>query len=72
MARKIIDCRDFPGPCSLAVSGDEQEVVRAQAAHLAVVHDMPDTAEVRAYVRSMLKDDPEGTSIVAANVGARK
>jgi hypothetical protein len=52
----MIDCRDFPGPCSLAVSGEEQEVVRAQAAHLAEVHEMPDTAEVRAYVRSMLKD----------------
>jgi predicted small metal-binding protein len=56
MARKIIDCRDFPGPCSLAVSGEEHEVLQAQAAHLSAVHDMPDTAEVRAYVRSMLKD----------------
>ena len=56
MARKIIDCRDFPGPCSLAVSGEEDEVLQAQAAHLSLVHDMPDTAEVRAYVRSMLKD----------------
>ncbi len=58
MARKIIDCRDFPGPCSLAVSGEEHEVVRAQATHLAAVHEMPDSAEVRAYVRSMLKDEP--------------
>ncbi|MDP9274532.1 MAG: DUF1059 domain-containing protein [Chloroflexota bacterium] len=57
MARKIIDCREFPGPCSLAVSGDEHEVVQAQAEHLAAVHDMPDTAEVRAYVRSILKDE---------------
>lgn len=56
MARKIIDCRDFPGPCSLAVSGEEDEVVLAQATHLAAVHAMPDTLEVRAYVRSMLKD----------------
>ena len=60
MARKIIDCRDFPGPCSLAVSGEEHEVLLAQATHLAAVHDMPDTAEVRAYVRSMLKDEPQG------------
>jgi hypothetical protein len=60
MARKIIDCRDFPGPCSLAVSGEEHEVVQAQAAHLAAVHEMPDTAEVRAYVRSMLKDAGDG------------
>jgi predicted small metal-binding protein len=60
MARKIIDCRDFPGPCSLAVSGEEHEVLQAQAAHLAAVHEMPDTAEVRAYVRSMLKDAGDG------------
>jgi hypothetical protein len=68
MSRKIIDCRDFPGPCSLAVSGEEHEVVRAQAAHLAAVHDMPNTAEVRAYVRSMLKDEP-GVSIIASRAG---
>jgi uncharacterized protein DUF1059 len=58
VSRKFIDCRDFPGPCSLAVSGEEHEVVLAQATHLTAVHDMPDTAEVRAYVRSMLKDEP--------------
>jgi hypothetical protein len=58
MSRKIIDCRDFPGPCSLAVSGEEHELVLLQATHLAAVHDMPDSAEVRAYVRSMLKDEP--------------
>ena len=71
MARKIIDCRDFPGPCSLAVSGEEHEVLLAQAAHLAAVHDMPDTAEVRAYVRSMLKDEPQETVIAASSGGAR-
>jgi hypothetical protein len=41
------------------VSGEEHEVLLAQAAHLSAVHDMPDTAEVRAYVRSMLKDAGE-------------
>ena len=72
MPRKIIDCRDFPGPCSLAVSGQEDEVVRAQAAHLAAVHDMPDTAEVRAYVLSMLKDEQEGSAIAASGAGERR
>jgi len=57
MARKTIDCRDFPGPCTLAISGEEDEVVEAQAAHLAAVHDMGDKPEVRAYVRSVLKDE---------------
>lgn len=60
MPRKIIDCRDFPGPCTLAISGGEDEVLTAQSAHLAAVHDMPDTPQVRAYVRSVLKDDPSG------------
>ncbi|MEA2661419.1 MAG: hypothetical protein QOH08_991 [Chloroflexota bacterium] len=56
MTRKAVDCRDFPGPCTLAISGEEDEVVNAQAAHLAAVHDMSDEPGVRAYVRSMLKD----------------
>lgn len=41
------------------------------ATHLAVVHDMPDTAEVRAYVRSMLKDEPQETDVAASSGGAR-
>ena len=57
MTRKTIDCRDFPGPCTLAISGEEDEVVDAQTAHLATVHDMADKPEVRAYVRSVLKDE---------------
>ena len=65
MARKTIDCRDFPGPCTLAISGEESEVLTAQAAHLASVHDMADTMEVRAYVRSMLKDDPSATTVAS-------
>ena len=45
MTRKTIDCRDFPGPCTLAISGEEDEVVDAQTAHLATVHDMADKPE---------------------------
>jgi len=26
MTRKLIDCRDFPGPCSLAISADGPEL----------------------------------------------
>jgi hypothetical protein len=62
MTRKSIDCRDFPGPCTLAISGEEDEVVEAQTAHLAAVHDMADKAEVRAYVRSVLRDDATAAS----------
>jgi hypothetical protein len=65
VARKIIDCRDFPGPCTLAISGDEAEVLVAQGAHLAAVHDMADTTQTRAYVRSMLKDEPLSAAIAS-------
>ncbi len=57
MTRKTIDCRDFPGPCTLAISGEEDEVVDAQTAHLEAVHEMVDKPAVRAYVRSVLKDE---------------
>lgn len=72
MTRKIIDCRDFPGPCTLAVSGEEDEVVNAQAAHLAAVHEMPDTPDVRAYVRSMLKNEAEAPSAALSRGGERQ
>jgi hypothetical protein len=58
MARKIIDCRDFPGPCTLAISGETDEVVVAQAAHLVAVHGMDDGGDLRGYIRSVLKDEP--------------
>jgi hypothetical protein len=68
--RKTIDCRDFPGPCTLAISGEESEVLVAQGAHLAAVHDLADTPEVRTYIRSMLKDDPS-TVALATSRGER-
>lgn len=57
MPRKIIDCRDFPGPCTLTIAGEEDEVVQAQTAHLAAVHEIADTPEARRYLRSILKEE---------------
>ena len=59
MARKVADCRDFPSDskCSLTIAGEEEEVVRAAAAHAADVHGHKDTPELRAELRKMLKDD---------------
>jgi len=68
MPRKIIDCRDFPGPCTLTIAGEEDEVVQAQTAHLAAVHEMAHTPEVRSYVRSVLRDEALST---APHAGAR-
>ena len=59
MARKSIDCRDYPDDtgCTLYLSGEEDEVVRAVAEHAASVHGMNDTPELREKFRSMLEDE---------------
>jgi predicted small metal-binding protein len=59
MARKSIDCRDHPDDtgCTLYLSGEEEEVVRAAAEHAASVHGLEDTPETREQFRSMLKDE---------------
>ena len=63
MPRKIADCRDFPSEsnCTLAISGEEEEVVRAAAVHAADVHGHRDTPELRQQIRGMLKDDGSST-----------
>ena len=62
MARKIADCREMPSQvkCTLAISGEEDEVVRAATLHAVDVHGHRDTPEFRKQVRSMLKDDRAG------------
>ena len=59
MSRKSIDCRDFPDDtgCTLYLSGEEDEVVRAAAEHAASVHGDADTPEFREQLRSLLKDE---------------
>ena len=57
--RKTIDCREYPSDskCSLAMSGEEEELVRAAALHAADVHGHEDTPALRSQLRSMLKDE---------------
>ena len=59
MARKVADCRRFPSEmdCSLTISGEEEEVVRAASEHAVSVHGHEDTPELREQVRSMLEDE---------------
>ncbi|MDQ6673487.1 MAG: DUF1059 domain-containing protein [Chloroflexota bacterium] len=59
MTRKIADCRDFPSDaqCTLAISGEEEEVVRAAAEHAVSVHQHHDGPELRTQIRGMLKDE---------------
>ena len=57
--RKVIDCRDMPSDsnCTLAISGEEDEVVKAAGEHAASVHGHTNSPELREQLRSMLKDE---------------
>ncbi|PYU19933.1 MAG: DUF1059 domain-containing protein [Acidobacteria bacterium] len=59
MARKYIDCRDFPSDkdCTLAISGSEEEVLDLTVLHASTVHGHSNTPALREQIRSMLKDE---------------
>jgi len=59
MGRKVADCRDFPSDnnCTLAISGEEDEVVAAATQHAVSAHGHEDTAEVGDWLRQNLKDE---------------
>lgn len=60
MTRKYIDCRDTPSVsgCTLAMSGEEDELVRAAVLHAVDVHGHADDAELREGIRAGLRDEP--------------
>jgi predicted small metal-binding protein len=60
MPRKIFDCREWPGECTLAISGDEDEVVEAQLMHAVHAHGQQDSPQLREQIRASLKDAPKG------------
>ncbi len=59
MGRKVADCREFPSEsnCSLTISGEEAEVIRAAAEHAVSVHGHTDGPELRESLRTLLKDE---------------
>ncbi|MFC9897535.1 DUF1059 domain-containing protein [Nocardia sp. NPDC127579] len=59
MTRKIADCRRFPSEsnCTLTISGEEDEVVRAATEHAVSVHGHEDGPELREQVRATLEDE---------------
>lgn len=59
MSRKMFECRGLPGECTLAISGEEDEVMRA-AEHAVSVHGVEDSAALREQIRTLLKDVPAG------------
>jgi predicted small metal-binding protein len=59
MGRKFIDCRQFPSEmnCTIAISADnEVELLDAAVQHAVAVHRHQDTPELRAQIRSAIRD----------------
>jgi hypothetical protein len=59
MARKSIDCRNFPDDtgCSLYISGEEEHVIRVAAEHAVSFHGQEDKPDLRKWLRENLKDE---------------
>lgn len=59
MARKHIDCREFPSEsrCTIAISADsEDELIEAAAHHAVQVHGHQDGPELRAQLRGAVRE----------------
>ncbi len=59
MARKFVDCREQPNEkaCTLTITGEEDEVLRAAVMHAVDIHGHTDTPEFRNALRRSLKDE---------------
>ena len=60
MSRKIFDCRDWPGPCTLVMTGEEDEVVDAQVLHVVRAHGQQQSPQLREQIRGSLRAAPAG------------
>jgi predicted small metal-binding protein len=59
MARKYIDCREFPSEskCSVALSADsENELLEVAVQHAVTGHKYTDTPELRSQLKGMFHD----------------
>ncbi|KIF80552.1 DUF1059 domain-containing protein [Noviherbaspirillum autotrophicum] len=59
MARKFIDCREFPSDlnCSIAIAADtDQELLEAAVQHAVSVHKHEDTPELRQQIKQLFKE----------------
>jgi hypothetical protein len=65
--RKVIDCRRFPTekPCSIVISGTEDDVRDLAVLHAKTVHGHQDTPDLREHIRSMLQDKDAATAEAA-------
>jgi predicted small metal-binding protein len=59
MARKYIDCREFPSDinCTVALCADtDEELMEAAVQHSVAVHKHQDTPEFRQQLKQLFKD----------------
>ncbi|HEV3153970.1 MAG TPA: DUF1059 domain-containing protein [Candidatus Baltobacteraceae bacterium] len=59
MARKMIDCRDFPSDskCTIAIAADtEDEVLDVAVMHAVAKHGHENTPELREGIRDSIKE----------------
>jgi predicted small metal-binding protein len=60
MARKFIDCREYPSEmsCTVSLAADsEAELLEAAVQHAVSVHGHTDTPELREALRSMFREE---------------
>ncbi len=57
--RKVADCRKFPSeiPCSVVISGREEEILPLTIYHAVTAHGHADTPELREHIQAMLEDE---------------
>lgn len=61
MARKFLDCRNFPSDvdCSMTLIGEPEELERAAVEHAISVHGEHDTLDLREAIRKAMRDESE-------------
>ncbi len=60
MARKFIDCREYPSEnkCTVAISADsERELLEVAVQHAVAIHGHSDTPQLRETLKSMFKEE---------------
>jgi hypothetical protein len=60
MSRKTLDCRAVPNDvgCTLAISGEPDELLAAAVQHAVAVHGHSDSPQLREQLRAMMSDEP--------------
>ena len=65
MARKYIDCREYPSKmnCTVAISADsDDELLAAAVQHATTIHGEKDTPDLRKQLRKLFKEGSPPTS----------